>query len=109
MLIAQPEVFFELLPKNKVNLLKVIEMTENRRINTEKVFQHLLNSFFPFDAMCWALAELNLIFEKGHKKYSEKDVIERAEEILDSSLDYNTICWFIASFKVYLEEIGDYP
>lgn len=59
--------------------------------------------------MCWALAELQLILEKGHKKYSESEVIKRAENIMDTSINYDSICWFIASIKAYLEEIGKYP
>ena len=53
----------ELLPKNEVNSLEVIEMTEIRMLKIEQFYQHLLNSYFPFDALCWALAELQLIFE----------------------------------------------
>jgi len=109
MVIAQSEEFFELLPKNKANLLKVIEITENRKLKTEQYYQHLTHSYFPFDAMCWALAELQLIFENGSKNYSENDVINRAEKIFDSDLDYDTQCWLISRFKVYLEETGVYP
>ncbi len=106
---AQSAVYIKYLPKNKVKSLEVIEMTESRKLNIEQFYQHLLNSNFPFDALYWALAELELIFEKGSKKYSETDVIKRAEKILDSDLDYDTLCWLISSLKVYLEEIGSYP
>ena len=99
----------ELLPKNEVKSLKVIEMDENCRLKIEQFYQHLLDSNFPFDTLCWALAELELIFEKGSKKYSERDVIKRAEKILDSDLDYDTLCWLISRFKIYLEEISLYP
>lgn len=84
-------------------------MTPNLKYRAEKFYQHLIKSNFPFDAMCWALAELQLIIEKGYKKYSENDVIKRAEEILDSSIEYDKLCWLIASFKIYLEGIGKYP
>ncbi len=99
----------EFLPENEVKSLKVIEMNENRRLKTDQFYQHLLDSNFPFDALCWALAELELLFEKGSKKYSERDVVKRAEKIFDSDLDYDTLCWLISRFKIYLEEINQYP
>lgn len=99
----------ELLPEKEVKSLKVIEMDENCRLKIEKFNQHLLDSNFPFDTLCWALAELELIFEKGSKNYSERDVIKRAEKIIDSDLDYDTLCWLISRFKIYLEEIRLYP
>lgn len=106
---AKSAVSIELLPKNKANSLEVIEMTGNLKLKTEQFYQYLSKSYFPFDALCWALAELQLIFEKGIKKYSEGDVIKRAEKILDSDLDYDTLCWLISRFKTYLEEIKLYP
>ncbi len=106
---AESVVYLEFLPKNEVKSLEIIEMTEDRKLKIEQFYQYLSNSYFPFDALCWALAELELIFEKGAKKYSESDVIKRAEKILDSDLDYDTLCWLISSFKVYLKEIGLYP
>lgn len=109
MLEAKSAVFIDVLPKNEVDSLKVIEMTENRKLKVEQFYQHLLKSYFPFDTLCWALAELQLILEKGAKKYSEHDVIKEAEKILDSDLDYDTLCWLISNFKIYLEEIKLYP
>jgi hypothetical protein len=84
-------------------------MTPNLKSKIEKFYQHLLNSYFPFDAMCWALAELQLLLEKSYKKYSEKEVIKRVEKLFNSSVEYDAICWIIATIKVYLEEMGKYP
>jgi hypothetical protein len=102
-------IFVELLPKNEVESLKVIEMKKTQNLKIEKFYLHLSKSNFPYDALCWALAELEIIFEKGSKNYSESDVIRRAEKIFDSDLNYDPLCWIIARFKIYLEEIGAYP
>ncbi len=102
-------VYSELLPKKEVKSLEIIEMTESRKLKIQQFYQHLFTSNFPFDTLCWALAELELIFKKGSKKYSESDVIKRAEKIFDSDLDYGTICWLISKYKIYLEEIKLYP
>ena len=95
--------------KNEKDSLKIIELTRELKEKINHFYQHLLNSYFPFDALCWALAELQLIFEKGSKKYFRRDVIKRAEKIIDSDIDYDTLCWLISSFKTYLEEIKLYP
>jgi hypothetical protein len=90
------------------SLLK-IEITEDLRAKIDEFIEHLLKSYYPYDALCWALAEFQLIFEKGKKNYSEHDVIERAEKLLDAFLDYDDLCRFIADLKIYLEEAGIYP
>ena len=99
----------DFLQKNEGDSLEVIEMTEKLKLKIDQFYQHLLNSNFPFDVLCWALAEFNLIFEKGVRNYSEKDVIKRAEKIFDSELNYDTICWLISNIKTYVEEIKLYP
>ncbi|MFX1503230.1 MAG: hypothetical protein ACFFDH_19875 [Promethearchaeota archaeon] len=93
----------------EINQLEIIEMSKDLKLKIEEFYQHLINSYFPFDALCWALAELELIFEKGSGKYSEKDVIKRAEKILSSDINYDTLCLLISRFKAYLEAIKLYP
>ncbi|MFX1389963.1 MAG: hypothetical protein ACFE9Z_07880 [Promethearchaeota archaeon] len=53
-----------------------IKITDKLKSRIKKATQHLVKSNYPYDALCWALAEFQLIFEKGHKKYSEHEVIE---------------------------------
>ncbi len=93
----------------EIKPLEIIEISDKFKLKIEKYYQHLLESNFPFDALCWALAELELIFENGSKKYSEKDVIKRAEEIIDSDIKYDTLCLLISRFKSYLEVIKLIP
>ena len=95
--------------QDKEGLLKEIEITEKLRSKINELTQHLVKSNYPYDSLCWALAEFELIFEKGRKNYSEQEVIKREKKIFDSSLDYDDICWFIANLKIYLEEIKLYP
>ncbi len=89
--------------------LKIIELDDKLSLKITKYYETLLNRHFPFDAMCWALAELELIFEKGHNKYSEHELTKRAEKIFDIAKSYDDLCWFIANLKIYLEEIKLYP
>lgn len=109
MLNTKSAIFIDFSNKNELESLEVIELTEKLKLRVEQYYQYLLNSYFPFDALCWALAELELIFEKGSKKYSENDVIKRAEKIIDSNIDYDTLCLLISRFKIYLEDIKLYP
>ncbi|MFW9827356.1 MAG: hypothetical protein ACFFEY_07195 [Candidatus Thorarchaeota archaeon] len=68
-----------------------------------------MKSRFPFDVMCLALAELELIFEKGHNNYSDHELTERAEKIFDVAKNFDDLYWFIANLKIYLEEVKLYP
>ena len=102
--------FSEGLPEQyKEGSLIKVEITEKLKSKIDDFKEHLLNSYYPYDALCWALAEFQLIFEKGKKKYSEREVIKRAEKIFDVLLDYDKICFLIAYLKIYLEEVGLYP
>ena len=106
---ANPESIQELGRSNKVSPLKKILITKELRKKIDKFKENLIKSNVPYDTLCWALAEFELIFEKGHKNYSEHEVIEREKKIFNQSIDYKELCWFIANLKVYLEQIGLYP
>ena len=95
--------------RNNDSPLKKNLITKELRKEIDETTEHLRKSNYPYDALCWALAEFELIFEKGHKGYSEHEVIEREKKIFDISLEYDEICWFIANLKVYLEQISLYP
>ena len=86
-----------------------IKLNRKLRSKIKYTAKELSSKYYPYDALCWALAEFQLIFEKGKKKYSEHEVIERAESIFESLLDYDDLCRFIANLKIYLEEAKLYP
>jgi hypothetical protein len=98
-----------LFEKDRSNSSVEIEITENLKTKIDEYAHYLLKSNFPYDTLCWTLAELQLIFEKGHKNYSEFEVKKREKKIFDSTLKYDEMCWLIGSFKVYLEENNLYP
>jgi hypothetical protein len=95
--------------QNNESSMKKIKITEKLRSKIDETTQHLIKSNYPYDALCWALAEFQIIFEKEGKKYSEHEVIEREKNIFNAALDYDEICFFIANLKVYLEEVKLYP
>ena len=94
--------------RDRSSLVK-IKINEELRSKIDKATQQLSKSYYPYDALCWALAEFELIFEKGHNNYSEYEVIDREKEIFDISLAYDDLCWFIANLRTYLEEVNLYP
>lgn len=98
-----------LYKKEKSSSLVITEITEKLRSKIDEFTQHLVKSNYPYDTLCWALAEFQMIFEKGHKNYLEHEVVERAEKIFDVSLDYDELCFLIANLKIYLEEVKLYP
>lgn len=59
------------------------KINKELRSKIESFLYHLLETNFHFDAMCWALAELQLIFENSHGNYSEQEVSRREAIIFD--------------------------
>ena len=104
-----------LYPTKRINIKpfeEVIEFIENHdelKNYIDNSAYNLSDELIPYDVLCWELAEYQLIFEKGKGKYSERDVIKRAEEIFDLSLSYEDICWLISGLKVYIERSNKYP
>jgi len=98
-----------LYKEDEITTLVKIEITEKLRSKIDEFNHHLLKINYPYDTLCWKLAEFELIFESGCRCYSKHDVIEREKKIFDVSLDYEKLCWIITNFKVYLEEINLYP
>ncbi|MFW9971609.1 MAG: hypothetical protein ACFFDF_15545 [Candidatus Odinarchaeota archaeon] len=66
--------------------------TDKLRSDIDEFAQHLAKRNYPYDTLTWALAEFELIFEKGHKNYSEQEVIDREKIIFNASLDYKDFC-----------------
>ncbi len=87
----------------------VIEKNDKFKPQVKLATFNLLKKRLPYEDLCWELAEFQLLFEKGRKGYSEKDVYRRAKAIFDSTLTYVELCWLIANLKVYLEQINLYP
>lgn len=79
------------------------------RAQVEQFANYLLNEHLPYDDLCWELAEFQLIYEKGKKKYSEKQIRKKVEMLYEISPSYRELCWIIAMYKVFLAEIKIYP
>jgi len=86
-----------------------IELNKRLRSKVKYTAKELSSKYYPYDALCWALAEFQMIFERGDKGFSEQDVINQAEKIMESSLSYEEVCWLISMLIVYLEEANLYP
>ncbi len=87
----------------------VIEKNDKVKPQVKLATFNLLQQRLPYEDLCWELAEFQLIFEKGRKGYSEKDVCRRAKAIFDSTLSYVELYWLICEFKSYLEQEKVYP
>lgn len=94
---------------NRDDLRVCVELNDKLKSKIKDTAKEISKKYYPYDALCWALAEFQLIFEKGRGNYIEQEVINTAEKIFDSSLKYHEICWLISNLKVYLEEIKAYP
>jgi hypothetical protein len=92
-----------------VDIIGHVKTDENLKEQVTDKTHNLSNELISYEDLCWELAEYQLIFEEGHNKYSEKDVINKAKEIFNSKLNYRDICWLISSFKTYLKENKLFP
>lgn len=94
---------------NRDDLRVCVEINDKLKFKIKGTAKEISKKNYPYDALCWALGEFQLIFKKGRRNYTEQEVINKAEKIFDSSLKYHEICWLISILKVYLEEIKAYP
>ena len=94
---------------------KIINLSfeSNKTFSNEKIHNIINNSAeelaiktFPYDDLCWQLAELELISEKGWKKYTNKELFKREEEIFSDSLNYIDLCWLICELRFLLKQKG---
>jgi len=87
----------------------IVEKNDTIKPQVKFATFNLLQERLPYEDLCWQLAEFQLLFEKGRKGYSERDVCRRAKTIFDSTLTYVELCWLICEFKSYLKQEKVYP
>jgi len=54
----------------------------------------------PYDALCWMLAERQLITQQDPLYSDQKRIREKAAQIYYHSLHYDVLVWLIAEFDV---------
>ena len=57
-----------------------------------------------YNDLCWFLAEIQLIIQKGDENVTEDDIRKKAEEVFRSSVNYDELCWLIAELKILVEQ-----
>jgi len=84
---------------------------KNRKLKNEVELRakELMHKELPFDVLCWELAEIQLIIEKGHRNYTHKEVRKMEEKIFNSTISYKEICWIIATLISFLGQHDLYP
>ena len=80
--------------KQEKNLSSLIELAVH----------NLLTEKLPYDDLCGKFAKLILIIGKGCGKFSDYDVNRKKDEISNSSLSYDEICWLVSQLKIYNEQ-----
>ena len=71
--------------------------------------KELMHKDLPFDVLCWELAEIQLIIEKGHGNYTEHEVSVMEKKIFNSTISYKEICWIISTLTCFLGQQDLYP
>ena len=71
------------------------------KINIEAYF--LSQDEFPYDTLCWMLAERQL-FQENKRKAPKELIRNRAAEIFFSSTPYDVLCWLIAELNILINK-----
>ncbi|MFX1273716.1 MAG: hypothetical protein ACFFBP_11335 [Promethearchaeota archaeon] len=79
------------------------------KTQVDKAAQNLIKKALPFDELCWELAELQLIIDKGTHNYNDHEVSSMEDKIFNAELTYEEICWLIAYLTVFLRIQKLYP
>ena len=53
-----------------------------------------------YEDLCKNLAEIQLIFIKGKKKFTVAEINKKSKEIFKSSSTYEELCWLIAELNL---------
>ena len=75
----------------------------------DKGARNLIKKALPFDELCWELAELQLIIDKGVHQYTDHEVSTMEDKIFNAELTYEEVCWLIAYLTVFLRIQKLYP
>ena len=89
----------------------MFDQENNRKLKNqvEVKTKELMHKNLPFDVLCWELAELQLIIEKGHGNYTDHEVSVMEEKIFNSTISYKEICWIISTLICFLGQHDLYP
>ena len=101
---------FEVVNKMYVDHV-MFDEDKNRKLKNQVELRakELMHKEFPFDVLCWELAEIQLIIEKSHGNYTRKEVRKMEEKIFNSTISYKEICWIIATLTSFLGQQDLYP
>ncbi|MFX1312891.1 MAG: hypothetical protein ACFFHD_09790 [Promethearchaeota archaeon] len=75
---------------------KIIE-----EINVASYF--LAKKNYPYDILCWKLAEKRLMYKNPETDFSEELVKQNAAAIYFSCCEYDVMCWLIAELDILLK------
>ena len=89
----------------------MFDKNENRKLKNQVELRakELIHKGLPFDVLCWELAELQLVIEKGHGNYTNDEVSIMEEKIFNSTISYKEICWIISTLISFLGQQDLYP
>jgi len=89
----------------------MFDKSKNRQLKNQVELRakELMHKELPFDVLCWELAEIQLIIEKGHGNYTDQEVSEMEEKIFNSTISYKEICWIISTLISFLGQQDLYP
>ena len=64
---------------------------------------YLAQKNFPYDTLCWMLAERQLYFQQNFQTPEKNLTKKKAAEIFFSTPPYDVLCWLISEFDIILK------
>jgi hypothetical protein len=89
----------------------MFDKNENKKLKNQVELRakELMHKGLPFEVLCWELAELQLVIEKGPGNYTEYEVSLMEEKIFNSTISYKEVCWIISMLISFLGKKDLYP
>jgi len=73
----------------------------NEQVNIAAFY--LAQKNFPYDTLCWMLAERQLYFQQNFQAPEKNLIKKKAAEIFFSTPPYDILCWLISEFDIILK------
>jgi len=64
---------------------------------------YLAQKGYPYDKLCWMLAERKLLVQRDQRYNQEDRIREKAAEIFFSGPDYDVLCYLISEIDILMK------
>ena len=81
----------------------MIKMDDENISQINVAAYYLAEKGYPYDRLCWMLAERHLIIQKDPNYNHESRIREKAAEIFHSGPTYDVLCYLISEIDIMMK------